>query len=740
MSPAPVHFHTMIALAIALFPPLAAAADWPQWGGSASRNNVADVRNLPADFAPGEFDRDTNRWKPEKARNIKWVAQLGSQSFGTPVIADGRIFVGTNNGAAWLKRYPNEVDLGCLLCFRERDGQFLWQFSAEKLPTGRVHDWPLQGIVSSPLVEKDRAWFVSNRGEVVCLDTEGFYDDEDDGPVVAEEIKVLDFEPPKDQSEAIVEPLTARLDKGELTADLRSRFAVAGEELPANVELRVEAPGARWSLAAKAAESLRQFQLRLENKRLRAFRKLTPADKHEADVVWRFDMMDRLGSRQHNLATCCITSWKDTIFVCTGNGVGDDHRTIPAPQAPSFVAMDKRTGEVLWTSNLPGANIHHGQWSAPAVGVLGGVPQVVFCGGDGWVYSFHAEQWERGSPRLLWKFDTNAKDARLELGGRGTRNEPIAPPVLYDDKVFVTTGQDPEHGEGPGCIWCIDATRKLDGSDVSPHKVVNAQGKVVPPRRVIHRPAWKETQLWGGALASDLDRGVAGENFRNNFWNNPLPKEVKVKALTRGVEWELTVGSGESPETMYVWKRSKVNDAGEWQVEYVLVRRTDERIVDNPDSAVVWKYDKHDGDGNGKIDFQEEMHRSISSVVIHDDLLFCPDFSGLLHCLDVKTGKPHWTCDLLAACWATPLVADGRLFVADEDGDVSMFRLSADPAKAGTVPQEDSQGGVVTKWLGPAAEINMDTSIYCNPIAANGVLYVTARDHLFAIEASDKKP
>jgi len=78
------------------------------------------------------------------------------------------------------------MDLGCLLCFRESDGELLWQHSNEKLTTGRVHDWPLQGICSTPLVNKDRLWYVNNRGEVVCLDTEGFYDREDDGPLVGE--------------------------------------------------------------------------------------------------------------------------------------------------------------------------------------------------------------------------------------------------------------------------------------------------------------------------------------------------------------------------------------------------------------------------------------------------------------------------------------------------------------------------------------------------------------------------
>ena len=74
-----------------------------------------------------------------------------------------------------MKRYPANVDLGCLLCFDEKTGKFLWQHSSEKLSTGRVHDWPLQGICCAPLIEGDRVWFVTSRGEVQCVDADGFY-------------------------------------------------------------------------------------------------------------------------------------------------------------------------------------------------------------------------------------------------------------------------------------------------------------------------------------------------------------------------------------------------------------------------------------------------------------------------------------------------------------------------------------------------------------------------------------
>src|SRR5690606_24645164 len=140
------------------------------WGGSPLRNNTPNAERMPTEWEIGTFDFETGKWNQDGSENIAWVAQLGSQSYGNPVVANGRVYVGTNNSAGYLDRYPPNVDLGVLVCCRESDGKFLWQHSNEKLPTGRVHDWPLQGVCATPYVEGNRLWYVSNRGEVVCLD------------------------------------------------------------------------------------------------------------------------------------------------------------------------------------------------------------------------------------------------------------------------------------------------------------------------------------------------------------------------------------------------------------------------------------------------------------------------------------------------------------------------------------------------------------------------------------------
>ncbi len=517
-------------------------AIWNQWAGTPMRNNTPIVGSLPQEWTTG-IDKRTQQWDRQKAKNIKWVARLGSQSYGNPVIADGKVFVGTNNGAGWLSRYPATVDLGCLLCFSEADGTFLWQHSSEKLPTGRVHDWPLQGICCAPLVEGDRLWFVSSRGHVICLDTEGFHDGTNDGPYQDEPVVASD----------------------------------------------------------------------------------------EADVIWSFDMMAELQVSQHNMCSCSVTAAGDLLFVCTSNGVDESHVTIPSPNAPSFMAMDKNTGRVLWTDNTPGRNILHGQWSSPAYAVLGGVPQAIFGGGDGWLYSFRAEGTPDGKAELLWRFDCNPKEAKYSVDSRSTRNHIIGTPVIYDGLVYVAVGEDPEHGQGNGHLWCIDPTKRGDVSSELAFSLADPENPL-PPRRI----------------------------------QNVIPEQNEVARP-------------------------------------------------NPNSACVWHYVGFDANGDGTVEgFEEEMHRTCGTVCIKDDILVIPDFNGLIHCLNAKTGEGYWTHDLLAECWSSPLIADGKIYIGDAEGRVTVFALA--------------------KEKNLLAENDMGNAVYTTPVVANGVLYVANKTHLFAIQ------
>jgi len=347
--------------------------DWPLYGGSLQRNFVnTRERNIP------------DKWNTTDGTNIKWSVDLGSLAYGGPVVAGGKVFIGTNNGNP---RDPKVVgDKGIVMCFAEKDGKFLWQAVHDKLPAGRVSDWPEEGICSSPFVEGDRLYYVSNRCELCCADVNG------DG-------------------------------------------------------------------------------------------------KGGAKFHWKLDMIGKLGVFPHNLAVCSPLVVGDLVFTVTANGVDQGHINIPKPEAPSFIAVNKKDGAVVWTNNAPsvvlaaarkagmavnigklkdeGKILMHGQWSNPVYAEAGGKPQIIFPGGDGWVRAF-----EPKSGELLWKFDCNPKDSFYVLGPKATRNDFIGTPVVHEDKLYIAVGQDPEHKKGVGHLWCIDITKKPmnKDKDLSPVK------------------------------------------------------------------------------------------------------------------------------------------------------------------------------------------------------------------------------------------------------------------------------
>jgi len=133
----------------------ARGADQPQWGHAWSRNMVSEERGLPESF------------DPQTGRNIQWSAELGTETHSTPIVAGGRVYIGTNNGHP---RDPaQQGDRGVLMCFDERTGRFLWQVVFPKRDEDIYFDWPRSGISSPVTVEQGRVYFVNNRGEVVCL-------------------------------------------------------------------------------------------------------------------------------------------------------------------------------------------------------------------------------------------------------------------------------------------------------------------------------------------------------------------------------------------------------------------------------------------------------------------------------------------------------------------------------------------------------------------------------------------
>jgi outer membrane protein assembly factor BamB len=149
----------------------ARADDQPQWGERHSRNMVSAETGLP------------DRFDPQTGENVRWSVPLGTECYASPVVAQGKVLIGTNNEQPRDPRH--EGDRGVLMCFDEADGSLAWQLVVPKLSEDRYLDWPQAGMCSPPTVEGDRVYMVTNRDEVVCLDLAGLANG-NDGPFLDE--------------------------------------------------------------------------------------------------------------------------------------------------------------------------------------------------------------------------------------------------------------------------------------------------------------------------------------------------------------------------------------------------------------------------------------------------------------------------------------------------------------------------------------------------------------------------
>lgn len=154
-------------------------SDWPMWGRTPDRNMIGEAKNLPVNVEPGDYVTGTDDIDPSTTENVLWVAKLGSQAYGNVTVAGGKVFAGTNNESP---RDPKQLgDRGVLMAFNEENGEFEWQLLIPKLGAGKVSDWEYVGLCSSPAVEGNKVYVVTNRGEAVCLDLNGLANG-NDGP------------------------------------------------------------------------------------------------------------------------------------------------------------------------------------------------------------------------------------------------------------------------------------------------------------------------------------------------------------------------------------------------------------------------------------------------------------------------------------------------------------------------------------------------------------------------------
>ncbi len=302
--------------------------------------NLVD-RGLPIDWSVEDG----------KHRNIKWHVDLKSFWCGTPVVADGRVFVATissperTNGGF----FPRKA---ILAAYRESDGKALWKIEHKYPHRYQSFLTDISGLVSNPAIDGQFLYYATPIGEVVC-------------------------------------------------AEARTGII-------------------RWrcDMAKCAGVAVLDGVVRF--------------------VYPQFPSPLVVGDR---------------VYVNTGHGRDDDGKLM-SPNAPSFMALDKGTGQVVWQSYLPGDKIIQGQWCSPTFAVVNGVPQVIFGGGDSVLYGFH-----HPTSKLLWKCDLLPD--RKPADAKETNNQIIGSPVVVGNFLYIGIGVDRANVATPRYSYflCLDISK-----------------------------------------------------------------------------------------------------------------------------------------------------------------------------------------------------------------------------------------------------------------------------------------
>ena len=463
----------------ALEPPVIRPGEWPMLAGFPDRNAVLANANPP-----------TN-WNPKTGENILWQARLGSETYASPVVAGGRVFIGTDNTAPRIASDRREE--GILMAFAAGTGEFIWQDAAPLvLSTGGLFNFLSPITTSAPFVEEDRLYYVTAQAQLRCL------------------------------------------------------------RIPNSANRQNATPATSGTTTGGQAPEL----------------------------IWELDMGMELGVYPHEAANCSVVGIGDLLMVCTGNGVDSTHTGIPAPHAPSFAGVEKRTGRVVWQVVGPSPRVLQGQWSSPSVARVGDKTLAFFGGGDGWLYALDVL-----TGREQWRFDGNPKNAvwrpSSDVAGVTNRNNIISCPVFHAGRVYLAMGDDPTHGDGAGRLF---------------------------------------------AIAAD--------------------------------------GSGDITTT-----------------------------------GCIWEY--HD------------LHRTISTPIIHDGLIYVGDNYGQVHCVDLESGKRVWANDQMSRIWGCMVLAGDRLYVGDEGGTIFVYRAG--------------------RKMEVLAKIEMPAPLYGSPAVAGDTMFLATTKWLYAI-------
>ena len=393
------------------------AGDWPSWGGcDLGRNMVSCETGLPETFKPGEKSPKGDGMLPGTTENVRWVARLGTFICGNPTVADGRVFVGTDDASLQGDPRLKRTKGGMVWCLDEKTGQMLWRLPVparpkERLPENAHYGQQNLGVCSSPTIVGNRAYVLTNSCEVLCLNVKGQADG-NDGPFQDEGQYIAGSKNPPVQLEKTDGDIIWKY-------DLIKELDVCPHDVAA-CSVLVDGD-ILYCTSANGVNHEHTFCLRPEAPSFIALDaatgKLLATDTE--------DLGHRMWHCLWSPPTIGVVNGKKLVFFGGGDGL------CYAFEALKEVPKEPIHFKKVWSYDCDPPN-----YRDPL--------------GDGQPFNYYI-----GDKRK--KYTTNKDDGTF-LGP----SEIIASPVFHEGRVYCTIGQDPMHGRGRGLLTCIDATKTGD--------------------------------------------------------------------------------------------------------------------------------------------------------------------------------------------------------------------------------------------------------------------------------------
>ena len=464
---------------------VAPAADWPEWGGGPRRNMVSAERGLPDDFHPGRKKRDRLGFDQATARNVRFIVRLGTENYSAPVVADGRLYVGTNDEDLDDPRFTPTRG-GVLLCLEETSGDLLWRLVVPRLEIDRskvsedFDDMNL-GICSTAAVDGDRVYIVTNRCEVLCLDATGMADG-NDGPFTAEaSFSVPEGRPP--------------VEIGGRDADIVWRFDML-RDLPVfphdATNCSVLVVGDHLYVGTGNGVSDGKVVLPTAPS-------LVVLDKRTGRLLARDDgtISADVFHGQWSSPALAATPSGPLVIYAAGDGFCHAFAPLPTRGAGDQVAVLDR----VWKCdcNPPGYR-------------------------------------EQGGEKIDYWALVNGT-AGKELDGDGmlvSPSELIGTPVVVGDRIYVAIGQDPVHGPGRGALSCLEVDGRGDVTATAVRWRTTAIGRSLSTVSVADGLVYC-AEYSGKVHCLDADTGslVWMHDTREEIWSSTLVADGKVFIGTR---------------------------------------------------------------------------------------------------------------------------------------------------------------------------------------------------------------